>query len=638
MRPFCLPAACLPSGALVPVEPGSIPYSAVSHPCPRPASQRGTPSSIVAVQRTRVFPKEMSAEPCACSRKSRHDLERPAARHAAGPLASVGSRQEPTGRASFARCERRSRHAFVRNARGRSRYARSGMEARGGPSRSTGGRSRGCPFELVERRRPRPGRSEAGGSARRARGTRPASPWSGTGRSHRVRGVVLDALARRASRRPRAPSPRPRRRASLPPEGALEHGADERVVRAAEDDGVDPGALQRRGVLPHRLDEAPRRPPGRPRSEARASGRRPRSTRRARVERQDGAACSGRSRRSPRSRAAPIRRFRVAWTAARASGARTPTTGTASRYCSVGSAAAVAELQAATISLTPSSRRYEAISSAKRRISRCRPGPVRAASAVAQVDEVLVRHRDEALVEHGQPTRSRVEDPDRPLVHRRRFYGWAWIPAAWRRRTRTYTLGMLELEGCRRRIRANRGVPARRRLLRRRRHGTVRRPLPRLRAVDGASPDFPGRIRRSRARSRSPPAGSGRPTSRRSRRGAFRIGRWSRTWEEEGYAAAVDAAREAIARGDVYQVNLVQHLHAPFAGDPAGARRRCLAVLDPLAPRPLARRRLDDRVRLARAVPGAPRSSASGRSRSRAPGRPARPTSSRPRRRTRPST
>ena len=47
-------------------------------------------------------------------------------------------------------------------------------------------------------------------------------------------------------------------------------------------------------------------------------------------------------------------RFRVAWTAARASGASTPTTGTERRSWSSGRAAAVAELQAATISLTPS--------------------------------------------------------------------------------------------------------------------------------------------------------------------------------------------------------------------------------------------------------------------------------------------
>ena len=45
--------------------------------------------------------------------------------------------------------------------------------------------------------------------------------------------------------------------------------------------------------------------------------------------------------------------------------------------------------------------------------------------------------------------------------------------------------------------------------------------------------------------------------------------------------------RAAIARGDVYQVNLVQHLSAPFAGD-AGGLAAALAPLRPLAPRPLA--------------------------------------------------
>ena len=44
--------------------------------------------------------------------------------------------------------------------------------------------------------------------------------------------------------------------------------------------------------------------------------------------------------------------------------------------------------------------------------------------------------------------------------------------------------------------------------------------------------------------------------------------------------------RQSIARGDVYQVNLVQHLSAPFDGDPA-ALAAALAPLRPLAPRPL---------------------------------------------------
>jgi len=57
------------------------------------------------------------------------------------------------------------------------------------------------------------------------------------------------------------------------------------------------------------------------------------------------------------------------------------------------------------------------------------------------------------------------------------------------------------------------------------------------------------------------------------------IGRWRRTWSERDHAAAVDAVRAAIARGDVYQVNLVQHLWAPFSGSP----RALAARLAPLA-------------------------------------------------------
>ena len=50
--------------------------------------------------------------------------------------------------------------------------------------------------------------------------------------------------------------------------------------------------------------------------------------------------------------------------------------------------------------------------------------------------------------------------------------------------------------------------------------------------------------------------------------GAFRIGEWERTWSDADYAAAVDEVRAAIERGDVYQVNLVQHLVADFDGSP----------------------------------------------------------------------
>jgi para-aminobenzoate synthetase component I len=59
-----------------------------------------------------------------------------------------------------------------------------------------------------------------------------------------------------------------------------------------------------------------------------------------------------------------------------------------------------------------------------------------------------------------------------------------------------------------------------------------------------------------------PAPGVGRSPAR------IRIGEWEPTWAPEEYASAVDEVRAAIARGDVYQVNLVQHLSAPYAGDP----------------------------------------------------------------------
>src|ERR1051325_10306741 len=52
-------------------------------------------------------------------------------------------------------------------------------------------------------------------------------------------------------------------------------------------------------------------------------------------------------------------------------------------------------------------------------------------------------------------------------------------------------------------------------------------------------------------------------------KGRFTVGEWERSWDDGAYAAAVEAVRGAIGRGDVYQVNLVQHLSAPFRGDAA---------------------------------------------------------------------
>ena len=58
------------------------------------------------------------------------------------------------------------------------------------------------------------------------------------------------------------------------------------------------------------------------------------------------------------------------------------------------------------------------------------------------------------------------------------------------------------------------------------------------------------------------------------------FGPWQQTWSAAEYAAAVRRVRQAIALGDVYQVNLVQHLSASFAGDP-GALTARLAHLKP---------------------------------------------------------
>jgi para-aminobenzoate synthetase component 1 len=68
--------------------------------------------------------------------------------------------------------------------------------------------------------------------------------------------------------------------------------------------------------------------------------------------------------------------------------------------------------------------------------------------------------------------------------------------------------------------------------------------------------------------------------------GDLTVGDWEPTWSSNDYATAIAAVREAIAEGLVYQVNLVQHLSAPFEGDPAALAER-LAPLHPLHPEPL---------------------------------------------------
>jgi para-aminobenzoate synthetase component I len=54
----------------------------------------------------------------------------------------------------------------------------------------------------------------------------------------------------------------------------------------------------------------------------------------------------------------------------------------------------------------------------------------------------------------------------------------------------------------------------------------------------------------------------------------FDLGGWQPSWSNDRHRSAISAARAAIARGDVYQVNVVGHASAPYAGDATAALER----------------------------------------------------------------
>ncbi|WSG35705.1 chorismate-binding protein [Micromonospora ureilytica] len=56
------------------------------------------------------------------------------------------------------------------------------------------------------------------------------------------------------------------------------------------------------------------------------------------------------------------------------------------------------------------------------------------------------------------------------------------------------------------------------------------------------------------------------------------LGEWTESWTPHQHAAAVDAVRAAIGRGDVYQSNIVGHARAPYTGDPLPALSRLGAL------------------------------------------------------------
>lgn len=58
----------------------------------------------------------------------------------------------------------------------------------------------------------------------------------------------------------------------------------------------------------------------------------------------------------------------------------------------------------------------------------------------------------------------------------------------------------------------------------------------------------------------------------------WELGPWEHSWTSDQHAAAVGSVRDAIACGDVYQVNVVGHAAAPYRGDPVAALRRVASL------------------------------------------------------------
>ena len=98
-----------------------------------------------------------------------------------------------------------------------------------------------------------------------------------------------------------------------------------------------------------------------------------------------------------------------------------------------------------------------------------------------------------------------------------------------------------------------------------RRHRRPRRPRRRRASGPSCSPSTARRCAPASATSGRRRRGRGRPW-----RGPP-IDAWRSSLDRDGYVAGVGAIREAIAAGDVYQVNLCRVLAAPL---PAGRRRR----------------------------------------------------------------
>ncbi len=89
----------------------------------------------------------------------------------------------------------------------------------------------------------------------------------------------------------------------------------------------------------------------------------------------------------------------------------------------------------------------------------------------------------------------------------------------------------------------------------------------------GRPAEWPAALHPSPAGAPLPPPDAAFPDSP-SSPGAWALGSWRESWTRADHADAVQRVREAIGRGDVYQVNVVGHASAPYSGDPTAALRR----------------------------------------------------------------
>src|SRR5438105_2093097 len=198
-------------------------------------------------------------------------------------------------------------------------------------------------------------------------------------------------------------------------EDPLEDRPDERVVRAAEDDGVDAGRLQRVRVLPHRvgrlrgegivaLDQR-HEPRAGDRDEVDAGVERvhelvvaPRRDRRLRRHEPDAPIARRLDGRVRLRRDHADDRHAELLLELRERGRGGGVAGDENELHALGLEEA-ADLEREATDL------------------RERPRPVGQPRVVAEVDEVLVAHRHEALVQDGEPAHPRVEDAHRPRIH-----------------------------------------------------------------------------------------------------------------------------------------------------------------------------------------------------------------------------